>query len=373
MTQLARRRRASVGTAALLCAVVLAGVAPGSTAAADPQPGPAEAAERLPESVTGLYHEAALASARYEAARHKAARQRAVVVRTQRAVTRGKKRLYTLHGRLGSVARSQYQQGGWAPSTRLMLTRSPDHFLDGLRAERQGNHAFQRLLRATKTTQRRLVRDRARNRAVLRGLRDHASRQRSAKHTIERRLEAARRQERERAEARAAAAAGPITRAVEAVAVSGSGGCPYGDPPSRKRAGNGKKWVTPVEDYVLSAGFASSGSRWARGHTGQDFAVDTGTPVRAVGAGTVASTGCGDGFGNQIVLRHPDGSYTQYAHLSQLQVRRGEKVGPGQRIGLSGSTGNSTGPHLHFEARVTAQLGSGVNPLPWLRERGVRV
>lgn len=372
MTQVARRRRASAGTAALLCAAVLAGTAPEGIAA-DPQPGPAEAAPRLPDSVAGLYHEAARASARYETARRKAVRQRAVVVRTQRAVSRGKKRLRVLHGRLGSVARSQYRHGGWAPGTRLMLTGSPDHLLDRLRAQRQGDHAFDRLLRTTRTTQRRLERDRARNRAVLRRLKDHAERQRSARNSIERRLEAARREERARAAARAAAAAGPITRAVEAVAVSSSGGCPYGDPPSRERAGHGKKWVKPVENYVLSAGFASSGSRWSRGHTGQDFAVDTGTPVRAVGGGTVVTTGCGDGFGNQIVLHHHDGSYTQYAHLSQLQVKKGEKVGAGQRIGLSGSTGNSTGPHLHFEARVTAQMGSGVNPLPWLRERGVRV
>ena len=131
--------------------------------------------------------------------------------------------------------------------------------------------------------------------------------------------------------------------------------------------------VTPVANYVLSAGFASSGKHWARSHTGQDFAVPTGTPVRAAGKGTVVSTSCGGAFGNQIVIRHPDGYYTQYAHLSRIHVRRGEEVAAGQVIGLSGSTGNSTGPHLHFEVRVTPGMGSGVDPVRWLRDRGVRV
>ncbi|MDJ1134353.1 peptidoglycan DD-metalloendopeptidase family protein [Streptomyces iconiensis] len=373
MTQDAPTRRAPATTAALLCAVVLAGAAPGGVVAADPRPGPAEAAERLPGSVAGLYREATRASARYDKARRKAAGQRAVVARTQWAVSRGKKRLAMLHGRLGSVARLQYQQGGWAPGTQLMLTRSPDHLLDRLHAQRQGEHAFKRLLRATKTTQRRLERDRASGRAELRRLKRDAARQRAAKHVIERRLRAARQKVRERAEARAAAAVGPITRAAESMPVSGPGGCPFSDPPPRSRAGSGRGWVAPVEDYVLSAGFASSGSRWASGHTGQDFAVDTGTPVRSVGPGVVVSTGCGDAFGNQIVVRHHDGYYTQYAHLSRLQAGQGEKVDAGQRLGLSGNTGNSTGPHLHFEARVTPEMGSGVDPLPWLRERGVRV
>jgi murein DD-endopeptidase MepM/ murein hydrolase activator NlpD len=90
-----------------------------------------------------------------------------------------------------------------------------------------------------------------------------------------------------------------------------------------------------------------------------------------VGDGTVILAGCGDGFGNQIVIQHPCGYYTQYAHLSLLEAEPGDRVRAGDRIGLSGTSGNSTGPHLHFEVRVTPLLGSGVDPVPWMAEHGV--
>jgi murein DD-endopeptidase MepM/ murein hydrolase activator NlpD len=95
--------------------------------------------------------------------------------------------------------------------------------------------------------------------------------------------------------------------------------------------------------------------------------------VYAVGPGTVRATTCGDGFGNQIVIRHRDGYFTQYAHLSRIYVRRGQRVAAGQRIGRSGATGNVTGPHLHFEVRITPYMGSDVSPLRWLRRKHVRV
>ncbi|MEU3612793.1 M23 family metallopeptidase [Streptomyces sp. NPDC006872] len=132
-------------------------------------------------------------------------------------------------------------------------------------------------------------------------------------------------------------------------------------------------WTAPMRRYWLSAGYAAKGSRWARRHTGQDFAVDSGTPVYAVGAGTVRATTCGDGFGNQVLIRHGDGYFTQYAHLSRIDVRKDQRVTAGQRIGLSGASGNVTGPHLHFEVRITPYLGSEVAPLPWLRRKAVPV
>ncbi|MFI7499265.1 M23 family metallopeptidase [Streptomyces sp. NPDC049687] len=135
----------------------------------------------------------------------------------------------------------------------------------------------------------------------------------------------------------------------------------------------GGPWTAPTRDYWLSAGYAARGTRWAHRHTGQDFAVPTGTPVYAVGPGTVSAVTCGDGFGNQVVIRHPDGYFTQYAHLSRIDVRRGDRVFPGTRVGLSGRTGNVTGPHLHFEVRVTPYLGSAVPPLPWLRRKDVHL
>ncbi|WP_329411888.1 peptidoglycan DD-metalloendopeptidase family protein [Streptomyces sp. NBC_00704] len=163
--------------------------------------------------------------------------------------------------------------------------------------------------------------------------------------------------------------------AADPVAVDPSGRrghCPFGDR-SRATELRARPWTAPARRYWLSAGFAAKGSRWAHRHTGQDFAVDSGTPVYAVGSGVVRITTCGDGFGNQVLVRHGDGYFTQYAHLSRIDVRRGQHVTAGQRIGLSGATGNVTGPHLHFEVRITPYAGSAVPPLPWLRRKEVRV
>ncbi|MDX3309185.1 M23 family metallopeptidase [Streptomyces sp. NPDC054884] len=169
--------------------------------------------------------------------------------------------------------------------------------------------------------------------------------------------------------ARARATGDPV-----AVDPSGRSGrrCPFG---SRSRAPeqHSTGWTAPTHRYWLSAGYAAKGSRWARRHTGQDFAVDSGTPVYAVGSGVVRVTTCGDGFGNQVLVRHGDGYFTQYAHLSRIDVRRDQRVAAGQRLGLSGASGNVTGPHLHFEVRITPYLGSQVPPLPWLRRKDVQV
>ncbi|MHC5908643.1 transglycosylase family protein [Streptomyces sp. S6] len=120
--------------------------------------------------------------------------------------------------------------------------------------------------------------------------------------------------------------------------------------------------------------YHATGSSWSKGyHTGVDFPVPTGTSVKAVGAGEVVSAGWGGSFGYQVVIRHSDGRYTQYAHLSAISVRDGQSVGAGQRIGRSGSTGNSTGPHLHFEVRTGPEFGSDVDPLAYLRAGGVRI
>lgn len=137
-------------------------------------------------------------------------------------------------------------------------------------------------------------------------------------------------------------------------------------------------WVDPVDTYRLSATFGTGGSMWAHKHSGQDFAVPVGTPVKAVHAGTVVKAGPnggGDGpaYGNAIVIRHADNTYSQYAHLSRIDVRIGQTISTDQRIALSGNTGNSSGPHLHFEIRTTANYGSAVNPVAFLRTEGVTV
>lgn len=113
---------------------------------------------------------------------------------------------------------------------------------------------------------------------------------------------------------------------------------------------------------------------WSSGyHTGVDFPVPTGTSVKSVAPGRVVSAGWAGAYGYEVVIRHSDGKYSQYAHLSALHVRTGQSVSGGQRIARSGSTGNSTGPHLHFEIRTGPGYGSDVDPLAYLRAGGVRV
>ncbi|GHC68998.1 M23 family metallopeptidase [Streptomyces cinnamoneus] len=141
---------------------------------------------------------------------------------------------------------------------------------------------------------------------------------------------------------------------------------------SRKRA---DAWVAPVEGYQVGQPFGISGKMWAAKHSGQDLVVGTGTSVKAVHGGTVVKAGPnggGDGpaYGNAIVIKHSDNTYSQYAHLSQVKVSIGQTVTTGQLIGLSGSTGNSSGPHLHFEIRTTPNYGTAVEPVAFLKAHG---
>jgi murein DD-endopeptidase MepM/ murein hydrolase activator NlpD len=131
--------------------------------------------------------------------------------------------------------------------------------------------------------------------------------------------------------------------------------------------------VAPV-DAPLGTGYRAAGAHWSKGyHTGVDFLVPTGTAVRAAEAGHVVAAGWGGSYGYQVVIRHADGRYTQYAHLSAISVRIGQTVGAGQRIGRSGATGNVTGPHLHFEVRTGPGFGTDIDPLAYLRAGGVRI
>ncbi|MEU3843051.1 M23 family metallopeptidase [Streptomyces sp. NPDC028635] len=137
-------------------------------------------------------------------------------------------------------------------------------------------------------------------------------------------------------------------------------------------------WVHPVAHYTLSASFNQAGGMWSHRHSGQDFAVPLGTNVVAAHGGTVVKAGpngAGDGpaYGNAIVIRHGNGTYSQYAHLSRIDVKIGQVVATGQHIAKSGNTGNSSGPHLHFEIRKTPNYGSAINPVAFLRSKGVSV
>ncbi|MGW6708497.1 transglycosylase family protein [Streptomyces sp. NPDC054956] len=137
------------------------------------------------------------------------------------------------------------------------------------------------------------------------------------------------------------------------------------------RSSSSAKGVLPVSGASISARYHQSGG-WAAGHhTGIDFAVSTGTPVKAAAAGTVVSSGWQGAYGNAVVIKHDDGRYTLSAHLSSATASAGERVSAGERIGRSGNTGNSTGPHLHFEVRSSNSYGADINPVTWLNGLGV--
>lgn len=120
-------------------------------------------------------------------------------------------------------------------------------------------------------------------------------------------------------------------------------------------------YIKPITGGTLTSTFKW---RWGRMHKGIDWAVPKGTAVRASCGGTVVSAGWSGGYGNCITIRHPDGKQTRYGHLSKILVSAGQKVDQGQKIALSGNTGRSTGPHVHFEIIVN---GSQVNPLKYLQ------
>lgn len=103
-------------------------------------------------------------------------------------------------------------------------------------------------------------------------------------------------------------------------------------------------------------------------HGGIDFRARTGTPIVATASGTVIRAGRAGGYGKMVEIRHANGITTRYAHLSRINVSKGQYVQAGQRVGLSGNTGRSTGPHLHYEVRVG---GKPVNPMRYLKAGGL--
>jgi murein DD-endopeptidase MepM/ murein hydrolase activator NlpD len=123
----------------------------------------------------------------------------------------------------------------------------------------------------------------------------------------------------------------------------------------------------PVHGHITS-NFGLRRSPWGGGmehHRGLDIRSPPGTPVKSPGAATVAAVSSHGGYGKNVVLDHGNGVRSRYAHLKKLEVREGEQVERGQVIGLVGSTGRSTGPHLHYEILVQ---GKPVNPQGFLLE-----
>ena len=128
------------------------------------------------------------------------------------------------------------------------------------------------------------------------------------------------------------------------------------------------KYVLPVTQRGLSAYFGQAGVNWMSVHTGIDFPVSYGTTVMAATDGVV-STKWNSAYGNMLILTEKDGTQTWYCHLSSYRVPSGTTVKAGDPIAYSGNSGNSTGPHLHFEVRPAG--GAAIDPLPWLRSHGL--
>ena len=152
-------------------------------------------------------------------------------------------------------------------------------------------------------------------------------------------------------QAQSAALAGQI------VAAQGGTPAPSGSVATGPASASGLAW--PVSGTLTS----TFGPRWGRMHEGIDVAGGSGTPIGAAAAGTVILAGPNGGYGNLVVVDHGNGLSTAYAHLSSISVLVGQSVGQGTVVGGMGTTGHSTGVHLHFEVRVN---GSPVDPLGYL-------
>ncbi|MFE7644647.1 M23 family metallopeptidase [Streptomyces phaeoluteigriseus] len=342
----------------VLCAAAVLVARP---ATADGQPGGDGAGggpgSGLSAQVARLYEEAAVASQEYEARRVEAEAQRAKVQRLEQLLDRERREITVLRDDLGRIARAQYRGSGGLPvAAQLVLSSSPDELMRGQRVLSRTHLVVDTAIGKSRRAENRLAADEARATGARRALERRTAELAVLKKGITQKLEQARWQLQGQADASVAAGS---CRGAERL----------DGPPTR----DARKWVVPVDGYTLSAGFGSGGARWAGRHTGQDFAVPIGTPVKAVGAGRVVRVSCGGAFGIEIVLQHAGGYYTQYAHLASVAVDQGESVTAGRRIGQSGTSGNSTGPHLHFEVRVTPEMGSAVDPVPWLAARGAPV
>jgi murein DD-endopeptidase MepM/ murein hydrolase activator NlpD len=173
-------------------------------------------------------------------------------------------------------------------------------------------------------------------------------------------------------ELRVAQSAPMRSRSLLALNPVGSGGVSwpdlprYGEQEQRpfRDAPSGNSWIWPTKG-VFTSGY---GWRWGRMHKGIDVANNVGTPIVAARSGTVTYSGWHDGgYGYLVEISHDDGSRSLYGHNSRLMVRQGERVEQGQQISQMGSTGRSTGPHLHFEIHAPGQ--GAANPLGFLPPR----
>jgi murein DD-endopeptidase MepM/ murein hydrolase activator NlpD len=129
------------------------------------------------------------------------------------------------------------------------------------------------------------------------------------------------------------------------------------------------RWVNPLPEAAVTSCF---GQRWGRLHAGVDLAAPNGTRIRAAGAGVVVAEGPAAGYGNAVLIDHGNGYLTHYGHMSAITVTAGQRVAAGEQIGNEGSTGHSTGPHLHFEVHQ-GSYKNPIEPTQWMHAHGVDI
>jgi murein DD-endopeptidase MepM/ murein hydrolase activator NlpD len=158
--------------------------------------------------------------------------------------------------------------------------------------------------------------------------------------------------------------AAPAAAAVQQAGEPGSGGAAQAaSSGGQAAAGAG----IPTSGRVTSC----YGARWGTMHYGVDIAAPIGTPIYAPEGGVVLQAGPASGFGLAVYLQHADGSITVYGHISSFSVAAGQQVSAGDQIAEVGNTGQSTGPHLHFEVHQGGLYQNRTNPVPWLAARGM--
>lgn len=127
------------------------------------------------------------------------------------------------------------------------------------------------------------------------------------------------------------------------------------------------QWALPIEGAVFTSGF---GYRWGRMHQGDDFGAPVGTSLSAMSNGQVIAAGAAGAYGNKVEIRYTDGTVSVYAHMSLVSVSVGQRVATGERVGSTGNSGRSTGPHLHLE--IHPDGGAPVDPSRWLTAKGLQ-
>ena len=152
---------------------------------------------------------------------------------------------------------------------------------------------------------------------------------------------------------------------------TGAGPIAYGLPfvPQARKPKPLPPWVNPLPEAMTTSCF---GERWGRLHAGIDLAAPDGTRIRAAGAGVVVAAGPAEGYGNAVLIDHGNGYLTHYGHMSAITVTVGQHVRVGDQIGNEGSTGHSTGPHLHFEVHE-GSYKNPIEPTRWMHEHGVDI